>query len=91
MPNTKSAERRMRQNAVRRLRNRARRSEVRSEIKKLRRLVEAEQFEEAQQRLSKVYAVIDRTAQKGVIHRNTAARYKSRLARQLSAHATGLI
>lgn len=91
MPNTKSADRRMRQNAVRRMRNRARRSEVRGEIKKLRRLVAAEQFEEARQRLSKVYAVIDRTAQKGVIHRNTAARYKSRLARQLSARANGLI
>jgi len=84
MPNIDSAKKRMRQNQARRLRNRQIRSRMRTQIKKFRSLVEQGAIEEARQALPTVYSVIDSTAQKGVIHRNTAGRYKSRLAKQLS-------
>ncbi len=83
MPNIKSAKKRMRQNSVRRFRNRAARSNMRTEIKELRKLVAEEELDKARAQLRKVYSLIDRTAQKGMIHRNTGARYKSRLSRLL--------
>ena len=54
---------------------------MRTEIKELRKLVAEEKLDKAQTQLRKVYSLIDRTAQKGMIHRNTGARYKSRLSR----------
>ncbi|UCF36168.1 MAG: 30S ribosomal protein S20 [Acidobacteriota bacterium] len=84
MPNIKSAVKRMRQNDVRRLRNRSRRSAMRSQIKRYRQLIQDGQKEQAQSMLPAVYAIIDRTAQKGAIRANTAARYKSRLTKQLA-------
>ena len=79
MPNIKSAAKRMRQNEKRKQRNRHHLSKMRTEIKKFRRLLAEDKSGEAKDRLSLVYSIIDHTAQKGVIHRNTAARYKSRL------------
>mgnify|MGYP006206002097 CR=1 FL=1 len=84
MPNIKSAKKRMRQNEIRRARNRQRRSEMRTEIKKFRQLLSEQKTEEARELLKDVYAVIDRSAQKGIIHSNTAARYKSRLTKHLN-------
>lgn len=83
MANIKSAKKRMRQNVIRRLRNRSRKGKMRNEIRTFRKLVEEGQLEEAKARLGTVYSVIDRTASKGSIHSNTAARYKSRLAQLL--------
>jgi small subunit ribosomal protein S20 len=83
MPNIDSAIKRMRQNQKRRMRNRQLRARMRTQIKKFRSLVEEGAIDEARKALPSVYSVIDSTAQKGVIHRNTAGRYKSRLARQL--------
>lgn len=88
MPNIKSAVKRMRQNEVRRQRNRSRNSEMRTAIKKLRGLLSEGQMDEARALLPDVYAVIDRTAQMGTIHANTAARYKSRLARRVNGEVT---
>lgn len=87
MPNIKSAAKRMRQSSVRRLRNRSRVARMRTAIKALRRLLDEGQVEEARQQLPRVYAVIDRTARKGSIHANTAARYKSRLTRHVNRAA----
>jgi small subunit ribosomal protein S20 len=84
MPNTKSAIKRMRQNEQRRMRNRRLRSRMRTQIKNFQRLVEQGEVEEARQILPSVYSVVDNTAGKGVIHRNTAGRYKSRLAKLLN-------
>ena len=84
MPNMKSAEKRMRQNVVKRDRNRQRRSEMRTEIKRFRKLLSEQKTDEAQKQLKDLYAVIDRSAQKGVIHSKTAARYKSRLTKRLN-------
>ena len=86
MPNIKSAKKRMRQNTVRRLRNRIARSEMRTEVKRLRKLVAEEKPDDARSQLARVYSVIDKTAQKGSIHRNTGARYKSRLGRLLNSN-----
>ena len=84
MPTINSAGKRMRQSQRRRLRNRKYLSRMRTEIKRFRSLLDKEHSSEAETCLSDLYAVIDHTAQKGVIHRRTAARYKSRLAHSLN-------
>ncbi|HEX2252806.1 MAG TPA: 30S ribosomal protein S20 [Thermoanaerobaculia bacterium] len=79
MANTKSAEKRIRQNEERRQRNRGQRSHMRTAVRRLRAAVEAGEAEQARTLLPDTLALIDRTAQKGIIHDNAAARYKSRL------------
>jgi len=79
MANIKSAEKRILQNEKRRQRNREHRSRMRSAIKKLRLSLEGGDVETSRSLLPGTLSLIDATAQKGVIQRNTAARYKSRL------------
>ena len=79
MPNHKSAEKRMRQNEKRRVINRGNRTKVRSYIKKLRTALDAGKADEIQRVLPEAISVIDKSVQKGVLHANAAARYKSRL------------
>ena len=88
MANTKSAEKRIRKSEKRRLMNRQTRSRMRTEIKRFKALLLEKKLDEARKILPRVYGVIDRTAQKGVIHRNTAARYKSRLTQHLNQTAS---
>ena len=78
MPNHKSAEKRMRQNEKRKQINRSNRTRVRGSIKKLRGAL-AEKSSEVATLLPQTVSTIDKAVQKGVLHRNTAARYKSRL------------
>jgi small subunit ribosomal protein S20 len=85
MANTKSAEKRNRQNIQARERNRAHRSSLRTAIKKLRTAVASGDAARAKEILSETLSVIDKTAQKKVIHSNTASRYKSRLAHKVAA------
>jgi small subunit ribosomal protein S20 len=84
MANTKSAEKRNRQNIKARERNRAQRSTLRTAIKKLRTAVASGDAARAQEILPETLSVIDKTAQKKVIHANTASRYKSRLAQKVA-------
>ena len=79
MPNHKSAEKRVRQNEKRRVINRSHRSKVRTHIKKLRAALDSGKSEDVQSVLPEVISVIDKSVQKGVMHKNAAARYKSRL------------
>jgi small subunit ribosomal protein S20 len=79
--NTKSAMKRIRQNERRRLRNRTVRSKVRSALKVARTLEGPEQRTTIQEAIRS----LDKAVSKGVIHRNTAARKKSALARRLTA------
>ena len=79
MANTKSAEKRIRQSAKRNERNRAARSAMRTAIKKVRGAVDAGDAPSAETALREAVQVIDRTVSKNVLHRNTAARTKSRL------------
>ena len=79
MPNHKSAEKRVRQSEKRRGINRGHRSKVRTYIKKLREALDSGKSEDVQSVLPEVISVIDKSVQKGVMHKNAAARYKSRL------------
>lgn len=81
MANTKSAEKRLRQSERRRQSNRHFRSRMRTAIKRLRSTVQNGDAEQAKELLPGTLRVIDETAQKGVIHRNAAARHKSRLSK----------
>ena len=85
MANMASAEKRVRQSQKRRARNRSYRSHLRTEIKKLRQAVEAGDAETAKTLLPTTLSVVDRIAKHGVIHRNAAARTKSRLSRAVAA------
>lgn len=79
MPNHKSAEKRVRQSEKRRMINRAHRTKVRTYIKKLRAALDGGKNEDIQKTLPETISVIDKSVQKGVLHKNAAARYKSRL------------
>ena len=79
MPNHKSAEKRMRQNERRKSINRSNRTRLRTEIKKLRAALSGGDQNALQTVLSQTISSIDKSVQKGVLHRNAAARYKSRL------------
>ena len=85
MANNKSAEKRDRQSLVRRERNRMVRSNLRTAIKKLRTALSAADAKAAAELLPGTLRVIDITARKQVIARNTAARYKSRLTKAVTA------
>ena len=87
MANTKSAEKRIRQSAKRNERNRAVRSAMRTAIKKVRGAVAAGDGETAETALREAVQIIDRTVSKNVVHRNTAARTKSRLVKAARAAA----
>ncbi len=79
MANHKSAEKRIRQTERRNEVNRRNRSRLRTQIKSLRAAIEAGNQDEAKTQLAKTVSVIDKAIQKGIIHHNAAARYKSRL------------
>jgi small subunit ribosomal protein S20 len=79
MPNHKSAEKRMRQNEKRRLINRGHRSALRTGIKKLRSALEGGDASNVQALLPETISLIDKAVQKGALHKNAAARHKSRL------------
>jgi small subunit ribosomal protein S20 len=79
MPNHKSAEKRVRQNEKRRVINRSNRSALRTSIKKLRAALSGSDANALAELLPETISKIDKAVQKGVLHRNAAARYKSRL------------
>ncbi len=76
----KSAEKRERQEAARRLRNRAAKSTMRTAIKKFEAAVAKGDKEAAAVALAESNKLLDAAAGKGIIHRNTADRKKSRIA-----------
>jgi small subunit ribosomal protein S20 len=79
MPNHKSSEKRVRQSEKRRTINRGHRTKVRTYIKKLRSALDSGEKQQIVQILPEAISVIDKSVQKGVLHKNAAARYKSRL------------
>jgi small subunit ribosomal protein S20 len=85
MPNTKSAKKRHRQSLERRTRNRAVKSAVKSQIRKARESVKDNNAEQTQTEFRLAVKKLDQAAAKGVLHRNTAARLKSRLNARLKA------
>ena len=86
MAHSLSAKKRIRQNAKRRMINRSRVRAVKTQIKKYLELThQSSPIEEVVKEYTLAQKKIDRLAAKGNIHKNTAARRKSRLARQLNA------
>ena len=90
MANTVSSLKRVRQTERKTAVNRLRKSRLRTQIRKLRRLVATSDASGAQAELSETHSMIDRAAKWGIIKKNAAARYKSRLTanvRKLTAAA----
>lgn len=87
MANHKSAEKRVRQNEKRNAINRSSRSKLRTQIKKLRTAVGSSDKAASTELLNPTISIIDKMVNKGVIHKNTAARYKSRLTKRVSGLA----
>ena len=84
MANHKSAEKRVRQNAKRNEINRSNRSKLRTQIKKLRSAVAASDKKLSGELLNPTMSTIDKAVNKVIIHKNTAARYKSRLTKHVA-------
>jgi len=87
MANTVTSLKRVRITERRTAINRARKSRIKGAIKTMRKLLAEKNLDEATKHLTTVYSVVDRGAKQGVIKKNTAARYKSRLAHRLKAIA----
>ena len=80
----KSALKANRQNIKRREHNRALRARLRTSLKAIRASLEDNDLEGAKKALSATVSMVDKMATKGIIHRNTASRYKSRLAARIA-------
>jgi small subunit ribosomal protein S20 len=85
LANHKSAIKRARQSEDRRLRNRSRKTRMKNVIRKLEEAMASKSGESVADNLKVAVSVIDRTAARGVIHRNTASRKISRLTRKANA------
>jgi len=84
LANTKSAIKRIRSSDRRRTINQVHRSKARSYVKKTRSLIAAGKLEEAEVAAYQALSALDKAAQKGVVHKNNAARRKSRLMKHLN-------
>jgi small subunit ribosomal protein S20 len=85
MAHSKSAQKRIRQNTHRRAINRWRRDDYRTAIKQYHETILHGSVEDAQTQLDGIYKLLDQVASTPTMHKNTAARYKSRLATRLNA------
>lgn len=83
MANTKSALKQARQNERRRTANRIYRSAARTHVKRARQLIGTGDLEQAQLQVDSAISALDRAAERGIIHKNNAARRKSRLMKLL--------
>lgn len=83
MANTKQAKKRVRQSEKNRQRNASMRSMLRSYVKKVVVAIAAKDLKTAEASLQEATPIIDRMAGKGIIHKNKAARHKSRLSAQI--------
>ena len=88
MANTVSSQKRVRITEGRTEVNRIRKSRLRHQIRSLRRLLEAKDAKSATAIVPKTFSLIDRSAKWGIIKKNTAARYKSRITLRLRKIAT---
>jgi len=88
MPTLASAKKRLRQDLKRRLRNRSVKQALRTQLGKFLHALEAGDLELARQEFKNSVRALDKTATKGVIHQNAAARRKSQFAKKLAALET---
>ncbi len=89
MAHSLSAKKRIRQNEKRRFRNRVRRSRVKTQRRRFSDAVREGDFDKAGTEFRKVAQIVDRVASTGTIHKNKAARIKSKLQKQLNELAGG--
>ena len=85
MAHSLSAKKRVRQNLKARARNRARKEQIKEPVKALTAAIAAGDWSKAEESLKTVVKKMDRIATKGTIHKNTAARKRSRLTKRLNA------
>ena len=85
MANIKSAKKRAKQAVVRNLRNNSQRSQLRTAVKKVLKALEANDANAAQEAFNVAQPILDRFSARGLIHRNKAARHKSRLTARIKA------
>ncbi|HTM55705.1 MAG TPA: 30S ribosomal protein S20 [Pirellulales bacterium] len=85
MPNTKSAKKRLRQSLVRRARNRAYKSALKTQVRKVREEIAAGNLKAGETEFRLAAKRVDKAAAAGVVHPNLAARVKSRLSAALKA------
>ena len=85
MPNIKSVKKDVIRSRERNLRNRSAKSALKTFVKKANTAIAAGDAEALQPILSKTVSVIDKTAKRGIIHKNAAARRKSRLMKRAAA------
>ncbi len=83
MANSRSAAKRARQNLKRREHNRFYRTTARTYVKRARKQIDGSELDEAAESVQMAIKTLDKAAQKGIIHRNNAARRKSRLMKAL--------
>lgn len=84
MPIMKSAKKRLRQNIKRNLRNRVHKSALKTQMKKFLSSLKGGNVQAAEEELRRTIKKIDKIAAKGIIHKNTASRKKSRLTKRLN-------
>jgi len=85
MANTYSSIKRTRQTKRKTAVNRLRKSRLRHQIRSMRRLIEQKDSKGAQAAIPATFSLIDRSAKWGIIKKNTAARYKSRITARMQA------
>ena len=85
---TKSALKANRQNVKRRANNRELRSRLRTALKAIRASLDDNDLDAAKTALNKTVSIVDKMATKGIIHANTAGRYKSRLTKRITKSAS---
>ena len=84
MANIKSAIKRNKQNEKRRIKNRIYRGRARTFVKNAREKIATESLEESRIATAQAISALDKAAEKGIIHKNNAARRKSRLMKHLA-------
>ena len=89
MPNIKSVKKDVIRSRQRRLRNQAAKSEIKTFVKKTNAAIAAGDAAAVDQVMSKTVSVVDKAAKRGIIHKNAAARRKSRLMRRAAQVAAG--
>jgi len=85
VPNTESAKKRVRQSVKRQALNQWRKRRVKNQVKSFLDALQSKDVSAAEAELRKVASVLDKVSSTSTMHRNTAARRKSRLARRLNA------
>ena len=85
MANIKSAKKRAKQSEAHRQNNASQRSAMRTQVKSLEKVIVSGDIKVANEAFRKTASILDRAARKGIIHKNTAARKKSRLNKRVKA------